>query len=432
MAVPSAQPANLDIRNARLLISAEKESRGKKGFKGERGECRIQDEGVMYDVAVVGSGPAGSSAAFSLSRQGLRVALIEKASLPRHKVCGGGVVRRAIRLLPTDVGEAIERECCRVDVSLLRDGLRFSVIRSEPIISMTMRDKFDFILLSSAEVAGTTVFSECKVLNIVSHVNKVELMTTKGTLFARFVVAADGAMSLVARKAGWKETRKLIPAHEYQVVVNDDVLDRFTHSPRFDIDAVPGGYAWVFPKKEHLSIGVLSMQLRRINLNGFFEKYLKLLGIDEIRSIVRHAFLIPTSPRKDAFVKGRVLLVGDAAGFADPIVGEGITFAIQSGQVVARALLSGHLDENRVGKTYESELSRSLLKELRLARILAKVVYDYRGLRNWLFGLYGQRFTEALMNVFTGVRTYRELLFNPLNYLGLLKSRFFPKFFSRP
>ncbi|MCF6155814.1 MAG: hypothetical protein E3K36_11315 [Candidatus Brocadia sp.] len=172
----------------------------------------------------VGSGPAGSSAALCLARQGVRVAAIEKASLPRHKTCGGGVTYRAIQLLPVGIQEAIELKCYTAELNLLDAGLHFSIRRQQPIVSTTTREKFDFFLISAARDAGVDIFAECKVIGVMNKSDKVELITSKGVLSARFAVVADGAMDIVPEKAGWQETRYLIPTLEYEVSVADNVL----------------------------------------------------------------------------------------------------------------------------------------------------------------------------------------------------------------
>ncbi|MEE9610783.1 MAG: hypothetical protein V3W19_05995, partial [Desulfatiglandales bacterium] len=334
---------------------------------------------------------------------------------------GGGVVHRAIRLLPVDVSEAIERECHAVELNLGTDSLRFTTRRDDPIISMTMRDEFDFLLISAAKEAEADIRSECKVLDVIVGADKLELVTSEGPLFARFVVAADGAMGTMAMKTGWQETRHLIPALECEAFVSDGLLEKLGPTARFDFGVVPFGYAWIFPKKGHLSAGVLSMRRGSVNLNSLLEGYMKLNGLDKIVRTKRHGFLIPVSPRKDGFVRGRVLLTGDAAGLADPITGEGITFAVLSGQIAAKALLDGAFDEARVKVLYESELLRKILPELRLGRALAKLTYDYPRLLRRLFKLYGQEFTEAVTDVVMGKKTYRELFSNPMNYLKFFR-----------
>ena len=374
-----------------------------------------------YDVVIVGSGPAGSSAAYCLAKQGVRVTVLEKGCPPRYKTCGGGIVYRAVRLLPVSIQEAVERDCFTAELHLPGTDFHFLTRRNHPIVSMTMRDKFDFLLLGTAERAGAKICSQCEVLDVVQGVDKVKIITNRGSIWTRFVVAADGAMSMVARRAGWEKAPHLMPALECEVSVSHNDLRKFSHAARFDFAVVPSGYAWIFPKKEHLSIGVLNAGRGRINLNQCFESYLKFVGITEIKSLQRHGFVIPASPRKGTFVKRRVLLAGDAAGLADPVTGEGITFAIRSGQLAAKALLEGDFKEARVRQLYTAELSRGILSELRLGKLLARMTYECPRIRTRLFLWYGQKLCEAMTDVLTGEKTYKGIFLDPANYLKLFR-----------
>ena len=103
-----------------------------------------------FDVVIVGSGPAGSSAALALAREGVRVGILEKESVPRYKTCGGGIVGRARRLLPFSIQEVVEQQCHTAELNLPQDGFHFTTVRSQPIVSMTMREDFDSFLLKSA------------------------------------------------------------------------------------------------------------------------------------------------------------------------------------------------------------------------------------------------------------------------------------------
>ena len=105
----------------------------------------------------------------------------------------------------------------------------------------------------------------------------------------------------------------------------------------------------------------------------------------------------------------------------DPVVGEGITSAVLSGMVAAKALLEGTFHEGKVKEFYESELSKKILLELRLGRALAKLIYDYPRLLRGLLELYGQEFTEAVTDVITGERTYKKLMSSPSNYFQLFR-----------
>jgi len=374
-----------------------------------------------WDVAVVGSGPSGSSAACELARQGLAVVLLDRASLPRYKTCGGGVVPRASRLLPVEVEDLAERRCHRAELHLMDAGLSFQVERAEPLIWMTMRAELDFALTGAAREAGAEVRAECEVVDVRPQADGVELATNQGTVKARFAVAADGATSRVARRLGWPDGRHLIPALEYEVTAPPHVLERFGRTARFDLGVVPHGYSWVFPKREHLSVGALTRRPDVVNLNRAFSAYLKAIGLDDAQGMERHGFLIPVRPRRGPPMCRRVLLVGDAAGLAEPVTGEGITFAAQSGQLAARALIEGELEEERVGHLYGTALEQEILPELRLAGRLARLVYDFPRLRELLLRRHGNGLCRALVEVFAGESTYRCIGRKPLNYLKLLK-----------
>ena len=375
---------------------------------------------TSYEVVIVGSGPAGASAALGLAAAGVKVAVLERASLPRHKTCGGGVVQRALRLLPLNIRAAVERDCFVAEMNLPDIGLHFETRRQDPIIAMTMREKFDYLLLSAAKEAGACIQPSCKVLDVFPQSERVELITSIGPLSARFVVAADGAVSTVARKMNWPDNRRLIPALEYEVFVGDNLLERFSRSARFDVGVVPYGYGWVFPKKDHLSIGILTMRSDLTNLNERFEPYLRFLGIPSTLRMERHGALIPVTTRSGPFASGRIILTGDAAGFVDPVTCEGITFAIQSGQIAARSLIGGNMRAEAVSFAYDNEIAAKILPELNAARRLATLLHDFPKLRGIFFHLYGRGFTEAVTDIMTGGRTYRGVISNPANYFKLL------------
>ena len=373
------------------------------------------------DVAVIGAGPAGCSAALLLARGGARVVLIEKASLPRYKTCGGGLLSRARRLLPASVSKTVERECYAAELNFIQKGLHFVTRRSDPIIAMTMRAELDYLLATEAQMMGARLVEGCSVTGITELAHGVELQTATGPVHAKFVVAADGANSLVARLSGWNEARNLIPALEYEVFVNDEDFERLRERARFDFGVAPEGYAWVFPKRAHLSIGVLSMRRGRVNLAGVLNNYLRHLGIKETKKIERHGYVIPTAPRKGQLARGRVLLAGDAAGLVDPVTAEGITFAVQSGQLAAQALIDCVFDPVSVGLRYQSLMAKCILHELKAGRVLAWLLYKQPRLAAWFFGKHGEALSEFVTDVVMGHKTYRDALRQPGSYLRFLK-----------
>lgn len=374
----------------------------------------------LNDAIVVGSGPAGSTAAWQLARAGADVAVLEKAALPRYKTCGGGIIGRALQALPLDVRHVVEQDCHAAQLNLFPAGLSFTTHRPTPIVSMTMRDQFDFALLSAAQTAGATVHQCCTVEDISHYGDGVTVVTNAGTMKAKFVIAADGALSTVARKMGMADGRVLIPALEYEAILPPDQLDKFHGVARFDFGVLSHGYAWAFPKNKHLSVGVLSTLQRGRDLKHTMVRYLERLGCGSATQVQRHGFVIPIRPRTGPFVEKRVLLVGDAAGFADPVTGEGISFAIRSGLMAAHSLIDGRFEEEAVRHIYTRSLAERILPELQRGRQLAKLLYDFPRLRSWAFSWQGQRLCEAVTDVMAGTRQYRDLTFRPRTMLRLL------------
>ncbi|MBW2962351.1 geranylgeranyl reductase family protein [Mesonia aestuariivivens] len=373
----------------------------------------------MFDVAVIGSGPSGAIAAYESAKNGLKTILIEKETLPRYKTCGGGFVYRGLKNMPFSVDKAIDIKFNEVTILFGAKNLSFKTKREKPIISMVMRDQFDHLIVKKSQAEGVELFENAKVQNLVFHDNYTQIETSQGNIAAKFIIAADGALSPTAKLAGWEETRRMSPALEYEITVSDETFKKLAGSARFDIDAAPQGYGWCFPKANHLSVGVgnFKKSSKKVNLKKAYQEYLKLLGIDKVLSEEAHGFIIPTSPRTDGFVKKNVFLTGDAAGFADPITAEGISNAIASGVMAAQAIVESQLNIEQAKALYLDKVNKKLLPELETGIKLAKFFYGQKKLRNILLKKHGQRAAEYMTNIFMGDSTY------PQNFYAKVKQK---------
>ncbi len=377
----------------------------------------------IYDVAVIGAGPGGSAAAGGLARRGLSVLILEKASLPRYKTCGGGLLARVRRQMPDEVAAVVERECRAITLNFLAAQLSYTATRAGPLVSMTMRAELDQVLVRAAQKLGANLIESCLVNNVAPREPFVEIVTDQGVFRARFVIGADGVHSLTAKAIGWSPLPQLAPALEWELKLSAVDFARFGHTVRFDFEAIESGYAWVFPKRDHVSVGILSTGRTKQNLPAKLENYLATIGIRQILKAEKHGYLIPLAPRCGPLARGRILLVGDAAGLADPITAEGISYAWQSGQLAAEALAESRLDAATAGTRYQVLLEKNILRDLRAGRFLAKVLYNCPRLRNAAFRWQGQRLTDFVAAVVMGERNYADALKSPANWLKMLAGK---------
>lgn len=377
-----------------------------------------------FTVAIIGSGPSGASTAFHLGKAGIATVIIEKETLPRYKTCGGGFVNRGKKDMPFDISSVVEREFLKVETYFNNREKCYLSEKDKPIITMIMRDSFDYLIVEKAKEFGVTLLENHKLESIVTVDDKSILTTSQQEISADFIIAADGVLSPTAKMAGWtKDTRKLIPALEYEVEVSSEDFERLNKNVRFDIDAVPYGYAWSFPKKNHLSLGVLTTKKGKINLKEYYKTYLQTLGIKEIVKEDAHGFQIPIAPRTDGFVKNNVFLIGDSAGFAEPITAEGISNAILSGKYAAESIIESKLDKVLAKELYLEKLNIKLLPELKSGALLSKFFYHNNPIRNYLLEKYGQYFNNIMVDILHGDRPF------PTNVSEKLKNKIKEKIF---
>ncbi len=371
-------------------------------------------------VIVVGAGPAGATCARVLAEGGREVTLIDRARPPRYKTCGGGLVGRALRHLDLDVSPALETSCKRLELHLADSDRPATVERDDARVGMMMRADFDRYLVEAAVAAGAELDAPTTVEGLSRRTGGGWIVRTdREERRARWLIAADGASSPVARAAGWPRHRHLVPAIESEIRVPPAVHARFAGTARFDFGPVPAGYAWVFPKAGHLSVGCMSTD-RRPNppLRSSLDRYLEFLALEPIAERADRGWVIPVRPRARSLARDGVLLTGDAAGLADPIACEGISNAVLSGRLAAEAV--ARPGPGGVERTYERSLERHLLPELRSARWLAQALYRHPRLRRRALGRFRDELCEVMADVFAGTRSVRSLVSRPGSYLRLL------------
>jgi len=379
---------------------------------------------LHYDVIVVGAGPSGNTAAYDLARAGLRVALLEKQPLPRHKTCGGGLPYATRQLLELDIMQDLPAEAfVECDTRYMRHTYKFaepylgtmnpdsegtgnreqgtednsgqSRMEISPPLSLWMvhRSVFDNALADRAARKGADLRDGLAVRSIESEKGRPIVVRAEGKdgsweATCDFVIGADGANGITAKQTGLRRERTLAIAIEVEVphtygtgheTLRPDIL-------HLEFGAVQHGYAWVFPKGDHLNVGAGVFRPRsaekrgdanlKVELHRAIHDYMELLDVPNRRmELTYHAHPLPIWNGMDTIQTrdNRILLVGDSAGLINPFFGDGIFHALKSGQIAAKSIIDGDT------KGYSKEIAQEFKSNFDSALKLAKLFYQFPG-----------------------------------------------------
>jgi geranylgeranyl reductase family protein len=297
-----------------------------------------------FDVLVAGAGPAGSATAINLARAGVRVLLADRERFPRDKPCGGGITGRALKAAPCAVDPVVEHVVDRFELRL-RYGRRFERRHAAPLILMTQRRRLDAFLAEQAAEAGADFRDGTRVEAVTAAPDGVEATVGGSRVRADVLVGADGANGVVARSAGLGEGIVRGVALEGNAAWGTLDPERYRSRAVVELGAVPGGYGWVFPKGDHANLGVGGWAAEGSRLRGHLARLARAHGLAEGELAGVKGHRLPMRRLGSAPARGRVLLVGDAAGLVDPLSGDGIYEAFVSARLAAEAILAGRLDE---------------------------------------------------------------------------------------
>jgi geranylgeranyl reductase family protein len=342
-----------------------------------------------FDVIVSGAGPGGSTAAREIAVRGHRVLLLDRERFPRDKPCGGAVSPRTEALLPFDLSPVVEHVVTGVVLGDLRRGL---VLRDACTVlaRMTQRIRLDALLVDEARQHGVDVRDGQLVQAVTERPDRsfeVRVATDRHTPSevhtARVVVGADGANGCVGPALGFERPRRYGVALVGHLPVPDGLPEWLRGRMALTVPVMAGGYGWLFPKGDHINIGVGGWAAADVHPREALDLYARAFGwsIDGLRDVRGHR--LPLRHRGMAIARGGAALVGDAAGLVDPLLGEGMYSAVYSGIAVARAVdayLKGAAPDLL---PYQREVDRNLAPSLERSQGLAEVLTAWAGPLNW-------------------------------------------------
>ncbi|MFL6069145.1 MAG: geranylgeranyl reductase family protein [Gaiellaceae bacterium] len=293
-----------------------------------------------YDAIVVGAGPAGSTTAYRLATAGASVLLVDKASFPRDKPCGGGLTLRAARLLPFSVVPVVEDVAHRFELRL-DYGSTFVRGSKSPLCLMTQRRRLDEFLARKAADAGAEFRDGVSVA-----FDGGDVLVEGERVQAPVIVGADGVNGITARALGLGREY----GHGVALEGNAPLDARYRGKLVLELGVVPGGYAWVFPKGDHANFGVGGWESEGPRLRDHLRRLCAQHDVDYDALTDLRGYRLPYRKTTSPMARDEVLLVGDAAGLVDPLTGDGMYEAFVSGKLAAEAILAGDLSayEQRV------------------------------------------------------------------------------------
>ena len=331
----------------------------------------------MHDLIVIGGGPAGASAAQKAASMGLHVLVLEKAYFPRHKPCGGALSERALSYIDPDFpASLIENEIFGARIKY--KGKTVEVFRDYRIALLISRDKFDHYLLECALAAGAEVRFE-KVIDFFEEESFVRVLSRQGNEYrAKYVIVAEGAHGKLKYKIREREGKD---RYGFGVVTtmalsNSNNSSFAQNLLEFQFGIIPTCYGWVFPHKFSCSVGIYGPANQMKNAKKTFQELFVNSLNSQDSSLKGH--IIPIGWPKKKLAGKRTLLCGDAGGFVDSFSGEGIAYAIRSGQIAAEKIIE-RVKTSRINNpvSYEKACREEFDDNLKYAYFFFKCVSQY-------------------------------------------------------
>ncbi|MEI5100815.1 geranylgeranyl reductase family protein [Streptomyces sp. PmtG] len=354
-------------------------------------EKSADDARQVWDVVVVGAGPAGASAAYAAAVAGRSVLMLEKAELPRYKTCGGGIIGPSRDALPPGFDLPL-RDRVHAAVTFSLDGKYARTRRSrKTLFGLINRPEFDQQLVEHAQKAGAELRTGATVARVEQHGPAVPdrrtvavVLQSGETVLARAVVGADGSASRIGAHVGVKLDQVDLGL-EAEIPVPPTVAEDWAGRVLIDWGPMPGSYGWVFPKGDTLTVGVISARGEGAATKRYLEDFIARLGLAGFEPSISSGHLTRCRSDDSPLSRGRVLVCGDAAGLLEPWTREGISFALRSGRLAGEwavriAEASDAVDARRQALNYAFAIKAGLGVEMGVGRRMLSVFERRPGL----------------------------------------------------
>ena len=321
---------------------------------------------------MAGGGPAGLAAALAASAAGARTVVLERAEYPRYKTCGGGLVGASLAVARRHI-QIPARDTVHEVTTTLNGRREFTRRYAEPLLAMVSREEFDDALRTAAAGAGAVLRQRAMVRSIAEDGGQVSVRLADGeTLAAQVLIGADGSSGVSARYAGAR-FRQVDLGLELEIPVPPPVAAAWQGRVLLDWGPIPGSYAWVFPKGDRLTVGVIAARGQGERTRQYLRDFTWRLGLDGYPPEHDSGHLTRCRADDSPLRRGRVLLAGDAAGLLEPWTREGISFALRSGTLAGAAAAAATRDAAGLGPAldaYPAGVARDLIPEMDAGRRL--------------------------------------------------------------